>query len=118
MFNVLRSPSNFPLAARILQFWYEQKAQIPAQTPTGVNNVTLPAGYRIKSRQNAGTFDPNQATAPQNAAPNAINGITCVDSRFHPSPLNASVYQDIYSRYNRKTKYGTDSIISGTYGCM
>jgi hypothetical protein len=117
MFNMIRNKRNFPRAARVLQMWYEQKAQIPMTTPTDVNAIPLGQGYRTR-RQNAGTFDPNQSTAQANAAPNAITGITCVDSRFHPAGLSGTTYQNIYNLYSQRSRYGADSIIAMVYRCM
>lgn len=118
IFLALRTPRNFPRAAQILQSWYEDKTLIPATTVKAIGDVKLPGETKFRPRQNAGTFDPTQSTAQVNAAPNALYGITCVDSRYHPDGLSAATYQSIYNEYNAVTKYGSDLIIATVYGCM
>jgi hypothetical protein len=121
LFETLRDPSDFVTTARILQYWYDSNARIPEE-PISVEDAaaTLPtAATRVKPRQApVDAFDPTQATAAPNKAPNAIFGISCLDGQYRPADLSNETYAQVYNAYSAKTKFGTEKSVVNVYACM
>jgi hypothetical protein len=121
LFETLRDPSDFVTTARILQYWYDSNTRIPARpVSVEVAAATLPAAAtRVKPRQaTVDAFDPTQATAAPNKAPNALLGISCLDGQYRPADLSNETYAQVYSAYSAKTKFGTEKSVGNIYACM
>lgn len=89
VFATLKRSEQFSRMADVLEYWYEDKTRIPdgQQNLEEYNPAGLPLPSSMQKRQNAGSFNPLDASDSDPA----LTGITCVDSRFHPAGLGAGM---------------------------
>lgn len=126
MFNILKRPDLFIKSSQILQYWYENPAQIQVLNPDKINEYTIPAASTTATATNAkrqvqatGIADSNGDFNPDTTftGNNELIGITCADNQFRPKPLSGTEYKDYLDQYNNKTKYAGEFSVQIFYSC-
>lgn len=121
VYQSLKDPEVWPKLSNILQSWYDDASQIVQLSADDIPGYQIgTAGTSVKRQAATGNYDPNAANANDNAAPNALSGISCLDSAYRPPrspPLSGAQYQAWYGSYSDKTIYASDLSIVNFYNC-
>ena len=121
--TVLRDPSGFRKLAQILEYWYENPAEIQDinfknyQVPNTSNKRDTTNSDFLFDSTTGYNYDPNTAAAAEKATSNELEGITCSENTYRNRNPQVSDYRLILNKYLETSVYAGDAGTGIIFAC-